>query len=149
LKSTIDHWRLLLVIAVAANCGGRSGLYTAGDGGSTSMIGVTGSGGVISSGGNGGAKKDGGLSDSQSPTSDASCDTARLWDAVSLASGMGRCWPGETGWGTVVIDSDGRVIDNSIFLDDADLRRAWLESLADDRWPCLAGQTLRYWCYSD
>jgi hypothetical protein len=46
----------------------------------------------------------------------------------------------------VVVDGEGKVIDNSIPFGTADGKQAWLDSLADYRWPCLAGQKLFFSC---
>jgi hypothetical protein len=45
-----------------------------------------------------------------------------------------------------VVDGEGKVIDNSIPFDTPDKKQAWLDSLADYRWPCLAGQTIFFFC---
>jgi hypothetical protein len=49
--------------------------------------------------------------------------------------------------GEIVLDSDGLVIDNTGYYLDAADKQVWLNSVADDRWPCLADQSLRYSCY--
>jgi hypothetical protein len=84
---------------------------------------------------------------------DASCDVYALADAVRQA----------TGWYcdaipsisdaayAVVIDCDGRAIEllslpaQTPMLSGAE-RQAWLDSLANDRWPCYAGQSVQFTC---
>lgn len=46
--------------------------------------------------------------------------------------------------GAVVIDDDGRVVD--ITGVSGDTKQEWLDNLADQRWPCLAGRTVGYSC---
>jgi hypothetical protein len=61
---------------------------------------------------------------------------------------LGDCWlssrDGSQPWGYIVVDNDGRVVDNTGI--PATSRQAWLDKLADQRWPCLAGQTIQYSC---
>ncbi len=51
------------------------------------------------------------------------------------------------GWrrGAIVIDDDGRIVDNTRIRDDE--KQQWLDSFADQRFPCLAGQTITYECH--
>ena len=89
---------------------------------------------------------------------DGSCgDESVLWRAIESAAGatLGYCEPPGDGGveeGHVAIDSDERVIDNSLFGCDRDGGcdvnglTDWLASLAAYRWPCLAGRTISYTC---
>jgi hypothetical protein len=81
-----------------------------------------------------------------------------LWDAITTASvGRGQCFiqdPPPMGemvdrrHGAVVIDGDGRVIDNTGLTGIE--KQPWLDALADRRWPCFAGRTIGYRCdYSE
>jgi hypothetical protein len=47
----------------------------------------------------------------------------------------------------VVIDSEGRVID--LYGQVRGGKQRWLDSLADCRFPELAGQSIHYWCFSE
>jgi hypothetical protein len=73
-----------------------------------------------------------------------------LWDAVTRgAVGAGNCYPfSPAGYtplmGEIVFDSEGRVVDNTGI--PSDTKQTWLDKLADQRWPCLAGQTIQYSC---
>lgn len=92
---------------------------------------------------------DGGLS----PSPDGACDVIALQTAVSRATG----WPCTQGSPAsdlayaVVVDCDGRAVellkmsDNTPLLS-GDARQAWLDSLANDRWPCFAGQSVQFSC---
>jgi len=74
--------------------------------------------------------------------------------AVEVGSGVvtydlgiiGFCGPTPDGiinWGEVVFDSEGRLIDITRFgVSD----QAFLNRRANMRWPCLAGQTIPYFC---
>jgi hypothetical protein len=46
--------------------------------------------------------------------------------------------------GVVVLDSEGRVIDNTGLMGVA--KQRWLDQLCDRHWVCLAGETLGYTC---
>jgi hypothetical protein len=48
--------------------------------------------------------------------------------------------------GHIVLDGEGRVIDNTIFAPAESSKQAWLDSLADYRWPCLAGESIPFTC---
>ncbi len=87
---------------------------------------------------------------------DGDCDPATLWRALGTAGGFLVCReasphldptekPGP-GRGAVVLDADGRVIDNTGL--EGAAKQAWLDDLAAQRWPCLAGETLGYSCSS-
>ncbi len=86
---------------------------------------------------------------------DQACDPNQLWAIVveSATRGLGACdhvappGPGEPVdrlHGAVVIDSDGRVIDNTGL--SGSEKQSWLEQLAGRLWPCLAGETIGYKC---
>ena len=51
----------------------------------------------------------------------------------------------------VVIDCEGRAVELLRLPDQTpalsgDARQAWLDSLANDRWPCFAGQSIQFRC---
>lgn len=84
---------------------------------------------------------------------DAACDLAALDTAVERVAH----WPcrqseyaGDYRY-AVVIDCEGRVVelltlpDQTPFLEGAE-RQAWLDSLANDRWLCYAGQSVQFTC---
>jgi hypothetical protein len=84
---------------------------------------------------------------------DASCNDYVLGDAVTRATDRG-CMPMATTYDpsyAVVIDCEGRAVellhlpDNTRLLT-GDARQAWLDSLANDRWPCFAGQSVQFGC---
>jgi hypothetical protein len=65
---------------------------------------------------------------------------------------MRRCENGASNdYGPVVLDCDGRAIEllslpSQTRLFTGDARQAWLDSLANDRWPCFAGQSVQFTC---
>jgi radical SAM superfamily enzyme YgiQ (UPF0313 family) len=89
----------------------------------------------------------------QSGSLDGGCETDTLASAVSRATG----WPCgyqdryfDLGY-AVEIDCDGRVVDllslpDRMPLLSGNARQAWLESLANDRWVCFAGQSVQFTC---
>ncbi|MBN2577197.1 MAG: hypothetical protein JXP73_21730 [Deltaproteobacteria bacterium] len=84
----------------------------------------------------------------QSGSLDASCDVARLEDAVSRAAGW-RCEANglsEALTYAVVIDCEGRAIDLLGPMFPEGKRQAWLDSLANDRRACFAGQSVQFTC---
>ena len=89
----------------------------------------------------------------QSMPVDGSCEATRLDEAVSRVAGW-HCWQSSPLAGStyaVVIDCDGRAIDLLSLPDQTPLlsgteRQAWLDSLASDRWPCFAGQSVQFTC---
>jgi radical SAM superfamily enzyme YgiQ (UPF0313 family) len=92
---------------------------------------------------------DGGASGS----ADASCDISRLEQSVSQASGWScQAHASPQGWAyAVVIDCDGKAVELLRLPDQTPLftgteRQAWLDSLANDRWPCFAGQSVQFSC---
>jgi hypothetical protein len=79
---------------------------------------------------------------------DAQCDTTALWGEVTKSEYQDRCRPDPSlpeGSPQIVVDDTGRVVDNT-GITDAQTKQAWLDSLAQSRWPCLAGQSIRYQC---
>jgi hypothetical protein len=85
------------------------------------------------------------------------CDLAALWQDITDTAtlGLGQCartsdplppldQPPNRLNGAVIVDGDGRVVDNTGLSDPE--KQAWLKRLADQRWPCFAGQTVRYEC---
>jgi hypothetical protein len=46
--------------------------------------------------------------------------------------------------GNLIFDSQGQLLDDTG--DTAAGKQAWLDSLASQRWPCVAGQTVLYQC---
>jgi hypothetical protein len=56
---------------------------------------------------------------------------------------MGWCVPRTAGY--VVLDGDGRVVDNTSLSGEG--KQMWLDGLSTMRWPCLAGQTLQFTCF--
>lgn len=80
------------------------------------------------------------------------CDASTLWAAIN-SQVIGACeeaspmlGPGESlsrRRGAVVLNDEGRVIDNTGLSGD---KQQWLDQLGAQRWPCLAGQTIGYKC---
>ena len=131
--------------------GGNGGTQVAlGTGGATSS--------TTTPGGDAGVASTDGAS--RAPT-DAACQTGVLWDAISRGAGViGYCNPvaildnGSLIWGDagsfrgyVVLDDTGRVVDNSGLVGED--KQAWLDGLSNQRWPCLAGYTIVYSCFSE
>jgi hypothetical protein len=89
----------------------------------------------------------------QSASIDGACDVNTLRNAVSNAADL-SCYESSTkGFLTyaVVIDCEGRAIELLRLTDQTpllsgDVRQAWLDSLANDRWPCYAGQSVQFTC---
>jgi hypothetical protein len=86
---------------------------------------------------------------------ESSCQPEVLWVAVvdGALGGLGSCdatsvpGAGEKSGrlrGAVVLDSDGRVIDNTGL--SGSEKQTWLDKLGNQRWRCLAGQTIGYTC---
>lgn len=86
---------------------------------------------------------------------ESSCQPEVLWVAVvdGALGGLGSCdftsVPGageKIGRlrGAVVLDSDGRVIDNTGL--SGSEKQTWLDELGNQRWLCLAGQSIGYTC---
>jgi hypothetical protein len=138
--------------------GGIGGAISGGGGGLYIDLGVGGS--IRGNGGSGGGPEDSGVVDAEIMLlPDGACGNERpLWDAIAAARAViGYCYrikEGDLAEGYVVLDNEGRVTYNSVFcksdcsdVGDAD-REKWLASLARYRWPCLSGQTIRYYCVS-
>lgn len=140
---------------------GSAGAFIVEGGTSGSTAASAGTGGVgtggkvtVSSGGSGDAA---GADSAGAGGSDevSSCDWYALWDAIKLgaASLGGKCEiedPPYTGTlvesdrGELIFDHEGRVIDNT-GLTGQD-KQYWLAMLANQRWTCLADQTIGYKC---
>jgi anaerobic magnesium-protoporphyrin IX monomethyl ester cyclase len=86
---------------------------------------------------------------------DGLCDVTGLEQAVKRGTSSMSCsqysWlPSGEGY-AVVIDCEGRVVEllspyqRTPLLTGA-ARQAWLDSLANDRWPCFAGQSVQFTC---
>ena len=107
---------------------------------------------LASQGGSGSSGQDGGVTDGEILSSpDALCDDTLIWEALTIYVGGGSpCSPRPVPDGLpsckVVFDSEGRVIDIMGF---GVSRTEAVEALACDRWPCLAGQTIPYFCEID
>jgi hypothetical protein len=84
---------------------------------------------------------------------DASCDVSTLRYPAELAT-SDACYVRESSVGAteaVVIDCEGRAVEilrlpEQTPLLKGDARQAWLDSLANDRWPCFAGQSVQFMC---
>jgi hypothetical protein len=95
-----------------------------------------------------------GLDGAQTGSLDASCGSYTLQEAVRpYACGTAQIidWD-QSGPYAVMIDCDGRAVELLSMSDQTplltgDARQAWLDSVANDRWPCLAGQTIQFMCY--
>jgi hypothetical protein len=163
--------RLSFAVAVVlAGCGGLGSMHVTTDGAPSNRGGGGGAGGGLSGsggsswGGNtsssGGARSEGGLigpgnlgsvNDSGTSADYHSCDFGALW--LAIEGGVGAIGPCDlaldagtgTYGGDVAFDSDGSVIANTGISNPTDLQ-AWLASLANERWTCLAGQTISYLC---
>ena len=83
------------------------------------------------------------------------CGVAALLEAVTRqVGGVTACWKASAMLdpdeklgalrGAVVIDDEGRIVD--ITGREGDAKQRWLDEMADQRWPCLAGQTIGYAC---
>jgi hypothetical protein len=105
-------------------------------------------------GGNAGADASAGAAQAGAAGADqGNCDPFLLWQAITRWAGAVSCDlvdPPPEGdmvdrlHGAVTLDEQGRVVDNT-GLTGAD-KQAWLDALADQRWPCIAGSTFGYSC---
>ena len=94
------------------------------------------------------------LDGDQTRSVDGSCDPYPLQEAVgryACATGPLIHWD-QAGPYAVVVDCEGRAvellnIENQTPLLTGLARQAWLDAVANDRWPCLAGQTIQFMCY--
>jgi hypothetical protein len=145
------------VMASGGNAQGEGGAANGGrtdEGGA--MTGGGGSGGVDitlpikppATGGVTSCVQDGGVTDGEilgSP--DGLCDDALIWETLDIyLGGGGGCMPtpnGQTSWGYVILDSAGRVIE---ITRSGVSKTKPVDALACDSWPCLAGQTIPYFC---
>ena len=150
---------LMAALVFLTGCGGHSAHQGAGGAGG-SGAGESGAGGSGVSPDSGvhqdAADASGDLSPSDGSSTDALCDTDSLWSAVADAAlgvaRLGFCAPAGTAspYGQIALDSTGRVVDNTgTTYQSTSSKQAWLDSLANDRWPCLAGQTIPYQCAAD
>ena len=157
-RLTVLSMLVITVGAVGCSSGTTVGMtsyagVTGTTGGSTGIVNVTSQGGSTSTG------QDGAVTDGQTTASpDALCQPEVLSNAIEFAmcgslSSFCICYlvtPLPVPDGAVIdsnafdviVDSEGRVVDNTGLYGTA--KQAWLDSLADDRWPCLAGQTIQY-----
>jgi hypothetical protein len=150
---------------------GRGGVSSSGAGGivgtggiTINLNGDTSQGSLPSQGGSPGSDLDAAIVDTVIQgcgcgfSSDSSCDQSKLWDEVVKSANLMfhavYCGeipdPGPDGGiydgGYVVFDGEGRVIDNTVFGDSDSIKQAWLDSVADYRWPCLAGDRIPFAC---
>jgi hypothetical protein len=101
-----------------------------------------------------------GLDGAQTSLADGSCESYTLQEAVrpyTCGTALITRWdqPGlyhQPGLYAVMIDCEGRAVEllnmeDQTPLLSGDARQAWLDSVANDRWPCLAGQTIQFMCY--
>ena len=153
---------ILISLLPFVGCGGKAESDANSDGatggestvsGGTSPIGAPPPGSIIvvPRGGNGGVPVEGGASTAQG------CDTGALWQRVTRAAHViGYCdvvpvpgpdVPLARFRGAILIDEEGRVIDNTGLMGEE--KATWLSELGDQRWPCLAGQSIGYLCTSE
>jgi hypothetical protein len=163
------RWPLLVAVVAMVGCGRQSGLRSTGSGGSSAGA-TGGAGGARSSAQGGSVSQTGGAAGGSSATfqsqggssgpvgdassssgdvaAEASCDTAPLWHAVAFSAFSAVCSPNPAGVAYIVLDGEGRVVDNSMYAGDPVSLQTWLDSLGTQRWPCIAGQTIHYSCLS-
>ena len=126
--------------ATSSDSGGR---YGDSGGGGVGGTGETGQSGGSSAAGGQGAE--GGVAGGGDD-----CNEFWLWYTVGDVVGMAECGPSaelcsrSTPWGVVVFDSEGRGVEIT-GLEPARVEE-WLQEVADERWPCVAGQTVEYCC---
>lgn len=80
------------------------------------------------------------------------CDEYSFWRALRerVTGGFADCDRHCEDWqtpGSVTFDSEGRIVDFVSTLS-AVSEADWIESMASERWPCLADQTIEYCCHS-
>jgi len=148
---------LALLLAVFTGCGGRvtgdeaivrgppteDGGASQGEGGGLVGVGgfpvLVGQGGTYASGQAGGATEE--------------CNEYSLWDAVTSSVGNSLGWcegamcllPHTYVVGAVTLDAAGAVVANTGPIPES-VEGEWIDNIADQRWPCLAGQTIEYCC---
>ena len=94
----------------------------------------------------------GALNDGDVLSDDAACDTSSLWSAVTFVTNSEldpyECFASPMGnSGTLTFNDEGKVTDISTpYIFGFSSKGAWLAWLANDRWPCLASQTIQYEC---
>jgi len=142
--------------ATGGSSGTRTGGISGSAGGSIDLTSNTGggiwisTGGVTSQGGATSGGRDGGGYDGETATSsDALCDTTSLWEDIELRiqklSYFGvSCFPEQDYSNQLVFNSEGNLVDDTGYIGSD--KQAWLDGLADQSWPCLAGQTIKYGC---
>jgi len=113
-------------------------------------------GGGLAQGGSGGLSEDASAANDGVPQSvdlQFEGNYTLLWNAIARAArALGYCFPtvdGGIGNGEIVFDGEGRVVDNTRIAGDPSVLSEWLSSLANERWPGYAGQTLEYSCVSE
>jgi len=144
--------------------GGSDGGVAGSGGISFNLSGDSSQGGATSAGGSSGADLnavvvDGGVTICGCGfSSRPACDQSTLWNVVGQSAvstlgdsiceaSLGPIADGGTAnGGYIVLDGEGRVIENSIFATDELAKQAWLDSLAYYRWPCLAGESIPFTC---
>jgi len=82
------------------------------------------------------------------------CNEYGLWHAVTMSVGYALGWC-DGGMcllsyttpvvGAVTLDATGAVVGNTGPVLES-TEGAWIDEMADQRWPCLAGQTIEYCC---
>jgi hypothetical protein len=152
-------------VGVGVPIGGAAGIADT-DGTAGNISGIASQGGTTSKGGSSGSTLNPPTIDAGiaicgcGSSSNSSCDRSMLWNALNSAAvltGYGHdCAeipapdptpnPSTVSSVNVRVDSNGKVIDSSIPFNTVSEKQAWLDSLADYRWPCLAGQTLFFYC---
>ncbi len=136
--------------------GSSGGSADAGRGAGTGGSGTQESGGAagsVAQGGVGGRPPPLGGFSGAAGDAGATCSADAIWAAVRMQV-IGECHeasamlaPGEQPSrrrGAVVIDDEGRVVDNTGLSGDA--KQQWLDRFAEQRFPCLAGQSIGYEC---
>ena len=94
----------------------------------------------------------GAINDGEVLSGDTGCDTSSLWSAVAFVTNAEldpyECFASPIGnSGTLTFNDEGQVIDISTpYIFGFISKGAWLDLLANDRWPCLASQTIQYQC---
>ena len=159
------RWRPLVWAAavLCISCGGQVRGHGAamngpptGNGGDSEGAGgmLIGVGGFPLIGGQGGSTGGIGGMAGQAGGATEECEVSEFWYRAKGPVGyvLGQCNPeictifDQTVLGSVTFDAAGAVVSNTA-LSDAD-EEAWIEEMADRRWPCLAGETLEYCCIS-
>ena len=138
-----------------------------GSGGGTGMTSRTGgasggSAGAVTNTGSSGAARDGGgkVASLDITRTCGHDERGRLYDAIRRGVGplyprypqLDTCYmdPNFGRDGTVVFNDQGQLVDTTIKYFDPypSAKQVWLDSLMNERWPCLAGYTVWVRCYS-